>query len=230
MTDCEITHLKCKCEKDKQKNNLDMSSDFGGTYSSPGQTLSFQKILVGNDDIDLDLDLDYAAEDGNMDAADTPEMTITVPYTTLVYLKIRGDNGSPVDSFDNPMQVDKSWSRYGALGQYKLEINGGQVLDPGSDIPGGHCEEFTYCLNGNTQKISLFVQDDKDSGNGDPNKLHVLENTAIINGESVEKKFLVYGQPIPINAPEEPGKFYLTVLIDGECKKQEFVVGLNSNN
>jgi hypothetical protein len=226
MTDCEITHLKCKCEKDKVKNNVDMSSDFGDTYESPGQNLSFQKILVGNDEAEKDLIFDYAAKGGNMESASTPDLPIDTSYTTLVYLKIRGDNGLPVDDDDNPTAVDKSWSRYGALGQYQLQIDTGGVLDPGSDIPGGHCEEFIYCSNGVTKKINLFVQDEKDSGSGDPNKLHVLENSAVINGEVVEKKFLVYGQPIAINAPEEPGKFYLPVLINGECKKQEFVVGL----
>lgn len=69
---------------------------------------------------------------------------------------------------------------------------------------------------------------------GDPtkNNMWVTELPSIKNDRIVNKKFIVYGQPVPFDTRSND-KFYLPVPITGssnttiQWKKQEFIVGMN---
>ena len=171
----------------------------------------------------------------NSGPAAIPSSTVGVntDYLTMVYLKIMGNWSGTVNPVTKkPLVEDTGYSNYGSFGKYKLSIfgvgNPARIKEESYSLPHGRFEEFSYCKNGQYNKVWLLVQQLGDSSQGDPSKnnMWVLEMDIIENGITKKKKFIVYGQPLAVNAPEVNGKFYLTVLIDGECKKQEFIQGM----
>jgi hypothetical protein len=160
-------------------------------------------------------------------------VSVNTNYLTMVYLKIMGNWSGTVNPVTKkPLEEDKGYSNYGSFGKYKLSIFGGGnpiiIKEESYSLPYGRFEEFSYCKNGQYSTEWLLVQHLGDSSQGDPSKenMWVLELDTVNNGQIQKKKFIVFGEPIDINAEEKPGKFYLPVIIDGKCKKQEFIVGM----
>ncbi len=218
--------LYCNVELDKQKENITMDEQFGNLsyVGAKYDTLDTAKIGIKNE-------TKYIKE------ASTPQNSlyrsstsnITLDYTTMVYLRACGNYRDPVDGNESPSRAYLGWSRYGSIGRYEVRIDGGSVLlesysNTGWEIPNGHAEKFDIC----DKKIFLFMQDEKDPEiSANPFELHILEHKFIVNGNVEEEKFLVYGKPIDIKAPEDPKKFYLSIIDkeDNQGKKQEFIVG-----
>lgn len=213
--------LLCNSELDKQKENINMDdSGFSDLNfnNAPYASLKTAKIGITNE-----VKYTFLSTPSN-----TNNMYFNLPYTTMVYLRVCGNYGVPVDKDEKPSAAYFGYSRYGSVGKYILLMDGDKpLLKSSNTIPNGHAEQFTVCIKGQSETVFLFVQDEKDPvGNGDPLGLNVKEFNVIDNGEIKSKKFLVYGQPINKDAKEEPDKYYLIVSVNGVCMKQEFIVGM----
>jgi hypothetical protein len=162
---------------------------------------------------------------------DTVITNFSLPYLTLVYLRIRGEYGLQVEAQTlKPIQEYFGHSNFGSMGKYKLTIpSPSSIVETVSPLPYGHFEEFSICKDNQTVEKWLLVQDENDNSTGgalNSNTVRSLELDIIENGQSKKKKFIVFGEPKELDHEEEEGKFYLTVPIDGECKKQEFILGM----
>lgn len=143
--------------------------------------------------------------------------------TTLIILKVAGGWDNPVNGDKQPTTNDIGISQYGALGRYKLQMNSPSFI-PNNSAKFDICESFGIC----NRQVTLLTTS---SLFGNSDGLHALKQQIITNGKIEEKNFIVYGKPIDRNAPTP--KFpdgstkgtYLPIFIDGECKKQEFIVG-----
>jgi hypothetical protein len=159
---------------------------------------------------------------------------LNTDYLTMVYLKIMGNWSGTVNTVTKkPLVEDRGYSNYGSLGKYKLSIfgvgNPTKVKEENYPLPHGRFEEFSICKDNQTIKKWLLVQDENDNSTGgalNSNTIRSLELDIIENGQTKKKKFIVFGEPKELDHEEEEGKFYLTVPIDGECKKQEFILGM----
>lgn len=153
-------------------------------------------------------------------------LSFSVPHTSLILLKVRGGwGGSKSDPITKkPLVEDSGYSNFGSIGEYRLKLSKDSLIEDGNyPIPYGHFEKFETC-NG---EVWLLVSDGLTMGDPTKNNMWVLELPCVINGESTSRRFIVYGQPLPLNDRGVDGRFYLPVEIDGECKKQEFIVGMN---
>lgn len=219
-SDIDADILYCDCELDKQKANINMSATFDTYWAPEDETKILRKIAINNSD-------KYVQHELHDDKSRTTiSFNINSEYTSLIYLRVRGDFISPVDTKEEkPTEVDKGQDRYGSLGQYKVgAFSDNEVFN--TDIPNAHCEDFYACVNGQFQKITLFVQDEKDEQiNGTEGGVHIYEGSALIDGELKTKRFLVIGYPLSIDQEGLPGKFYLPVIKDGVCMKYAFIVG-----
>ena len=222
MLDPKLEILNCHCQESKPDNNpvCDQNS-LPSFYPSDVDENKMQCICF-NDNFES---LDSSTKN---DGFFTVSVEDYLGSRQIVYLKISGDkNRTPLDG----------WSRYGSVGEYYLKIRrdfqntdfqGTFSEDPSeflsnNILPKCRCEEFNVCYPGRAFKVYLNVEDEAGGPVGNANEEHFIELDVIENGESGTKKFLVYGQPVNINAQEEYGKLYLPILINGECKKQEFV-------
>ena len=152
-------------------------------------------------------------------------LNLTLPQLTLVYVKILGNWEEPVDTGSKkPTEPDKGHSHYGSIGKYKFKLSKSSLIQDGNySIPYGHFEKFETC-NG---EVWLLVSDGVTMGDPTKNNMWVLQLPSVVNGQIVTRGFIVYGQPLPLNDRGVDGSFYLPVQINGECKKQEFIVGMN---
>jgi hypothetical protein len=222
MLDPNMTNLYCECELNKEKENIDISNINAFQDEWPENGI-FRKI-------GFDSNKKHIRFDGRLDnfKYKTLKFDLNLDKTTLVYIKICGDWKEPVDQINIATEVGKGYGQYGSMGRYYLKFEGQEPLGS-KTVPFGnaHCEIFDYCSeNSQNKKIALLVQDSKDAQVQSPEiGLHTKEFPVNINGQLQNKKFLVYGEPLDINAPEPPGKFFLIVPINGVCKKQEFIVG-----
>jgi hypothetical protein len=226
--------MRANIELDKMKNNIDVSNKLlFDDLNYPGSTYNFlQQVKIANLN-----EKKYEADEGFAYTLFNKELFVILKYTSIVYLRICGGYKGPVDEFEVPNQGYKGFSRYGSVGKYKLNITefskgetNANILND-NDIPNAHVEEFYICKDGEGKKYPLFVRDgyDDDSITGDSNGAHLLpllvkytEPDGTVTTSS--KYFLVYGQPINIDAEEEEGKFFLEISVNGESKKQEFIV------
>lgn len=158
-------------------------------------------------------------------------LNLTLSELTLVYVKILGNWEEPVDTGSKkPTEPDKGHSHYGSIGKYKFKLSKRSLIADGTgsggsapySIPYGHFEEFQIC----GRKVCLLVSDGVTMGDPTKNNMWVIELPYIKNDRIVNQKFIVYGQPVPFDTRSDD-KFYLPVLIDGEWKKQEFIVGMH---
>ncbi len=158
---------------------------------------------------------------------------ILLDYTTLLYLKISG-NKKP-DS--EPPDPNTGYTPYGSIGKYFLEIKKTDTSDAVEEDfactiipPAARCEKYDIC---DGKKVFLLVQDNNMAQeDGNDNEAHIIEQSIIINGKisPQERRFLVYGPAIEIDATEEEGKLYFQVIIDNQPKKQEFIVSKEYTN
>lgn len=226
MLDFDADILYCDCELDKEKESIDMQSEFDSFWTPEGETNITRKIVINNDDKYVYKSLHDDTKRSSIN------FTLDLQYPTLVYLRIRGDYVSPVDKKeDTPIEEDKGQDRYGSLGRYTVRA----IVDSAAfhdDIPNAHCETFSICGTDNkVTKIKLFLQDEKDEQiNGKDGGVSILETPVIINGQRVTKRFLVLGFAIPINAPENKDRFYLPFFKNGESMKQAFVLGIGTDS
>ena len=219
--DPNMTNLYCECELNKEKSNIDISNSDAFQGEWPTNAV-FKKI-------GFDRDETHIRFDGRIDSSKfkTSKFDLNLDKTTLVYIKICGDWQDPVDETKLANEVGKGYGQYGSMGRYYLKFEGKDPLGSKDDpIPNTHCEIFQYC---NT-KVALLVQDSKDESiEGDPEGIHTKELNCILNGNTIQRKFLVYGEPKPqdYTPPANEKKFYITILDpdSNECKKQEFIVG-----
>lgn len=225
MLDIDMSIVNCHCHKPKEKYRVNCDEGSLPTrYPINKPSENFQCIVFDNC-LDKYQYNNYLATTPNDNQFGGITITVTLPYTQIVYLVIAGDKQDPLPD---------GWSVYSSVGKYYLEIvkdgsnSPDSFLQPASTapLPVCNCEEFYYCKNNSYEKIILFTQEEgEDMGTQNQAGPHIKEVTAIIDGEVKTKKFLVFGLPIDINATEEPDKFYLPIIIDNECKKQEFIVG-----
>jgi hypothetical protein len=156
--------------------------------------------------------------------------------TVLIYLKIFGDKKP------NPLDTETGFSEYGSIGKYFLELS--QIRDSVAKIDNGDTNilntnilphtisEIYYSCSHGGYNI-YFTEKTYNPGDGteDSNGAHFLTVPIFKNDRVIEKKFLVYGQPLSFedydNLDEEgrEGKNYLPVIIDGQPKMQEFIMG-----
>lgn len=220
MLDPEIQILNCNCQRSKEKhpvgcNSSNLPTIYPENVSNKVQCISFTNCLS-------DSYTTSKKTPSNSDGFSIVTASLQLNYTSIVYLLIKGGQETP---------MDEGWSNYSSIGKYFLEIKKDGSNSPdsflGSEIlPKCRCEEFDFCKNNSTEKVLLYVQDQGDEiGTTNKTEAHIEEFSSVIDGEAKTKKFLVYGEPIPVDAQEDPNKFYLNVVIDGQCKKQEFVVG-----
>jgi hypothetical protein len=215
ILDIQIDYINCNCEKSKEKISVKCDQD-----KLPGIYPSNSTCQCRPYDPCLSSSYSRSREFGMDDGFKNVTAKITIENTSIVYLRIRGGKDkTPNDG----------WSRYSSVGKYRLEVKkNGVVPNFGTeDLPVCNCEEFYYCKDGRNEKIILYTQEQGESkGTANQAGAHIRETTAIVNGESKTAKFLVYGPPVSINTPDEPGKkFYLPIINNGICMKQEFVVG-----
>jgi hypothetical protein len=155
-------------------------------------------------------------------------LDLTLSQLTLVYVKILGNWEDPVDpGSKKPTEPDKGHSHYGSIGKYKFKLSKTSLIVDGISgnysIPYGHFEKFETCYG----EVWLLVSDGVTMGDPTKNDMWVLQLPCVVNAQIVTRSFIVYGQPLPLDTRNVDGKFYLQVEINGECKKQEFIVGMN---
>jgi hypothetical protein len=219
--DCDI--LYCDCELDKDKDKTNMSADFDTYWAPDGEVNILRKIVINNDD-------KYVSRSLHNDNSKEIQFDFNFEYTSLIYLRIRGDFIDPVNkkNEEEPVQEDKGQDRYGSVGKYRINVTTDSTAF-NDDIPNTHCEKFNICVNGEYQQIPLFVQDEKDEQiDGTEGGVHIFETDVLINGEKKKKRFLVIGYPLDMNQKEIEGRFYLPVIINNECKKYAFVRGIST--
>jgi hypothetical protein len=228
MLDVSMAIMNCHCHKPKEKYPVNCNEeDLPTRYPTNAPLENFQCISFDNclDKYKYD---SYIAVTPINNQFGGNTITLTLPYTQIVYLLIAGDKQTPIPD---------GWSVYSSVGKYYLEIvkdgnnNPDVFLQQPSTapLPVCNCEEFAYCENGSNQTVILFTQEDaEDKGTQNQVGAHIKEYTMISDGESKTKKFLVYGPPIEDLDTDCPdGKFCLTVYDSQlqKCVKQEFVVG-----
>ena len=224
MFDPDILLLNCNCQRSKQEVNPSCSqNDLPSFYPENIEQNKMQCVAFNPDIGDEYTPIQQFSPDNGFSMK---MASITLNHKSIVYLMIRGDkNLTPNDG----------WSRYGSVGKYNLQITrnskDGFSDDPSTFLsnnilPKSRCEEYNVC----NDNIILYVEDE--SGiSGDEDEEHFLELDVRNSGGIEKKKFLVYGQPIDLDTntdtKEYEGRFFLTVPIDGKCKKQEFIIGNN---
>ena len=221
MLDVEMNILNCHCHESKSNNPQCNAGNLPTIYP---KDLSSDKIHCISYKSKLDsTKFDYKKHPEN-DGYKTVLMDIDLKYTSIVYLQIRGGkNKTPSDG----------WSRYGSVGKYNLQITAfGKVSgnDPSTFLPSkvtpkSRCEDFYYCNSSQIKKIPLYIQDQSESGDGNIDEANIIKVGVCEDGDGIVKKFLVYGQPVGKDAPEEAEKFYLPITKDQLNRKQEFVTG-----
>jgi len=226
MFDPDILLLNCHCQRSKEEANPSCNQNDLPSFYPDNIAQNKMQCVAFNPDIGGNYTpiQQFSPDNGfSMKIA-----TASLSKRSIVYLMIRGDkNLTPSDG----------WSRYGSVGKYNLRITrnskNGFSDDPSTFLsnnilPKARCEEYNVCNNNTFNQVLLYVQDEIGSS-GNQNEEHFLEIDTIKNGEIEKKKFLVYGQPIDsktnTDTPEYSDRFFLTIPINGECKKQEFVVG-----
>jgi len=152
-------------------------------------------------------------------------LDLTLSQLTLVYVKILGNWEDPVDpGSKKPTRTDIGHSHYGSIGKYKFKLSKTSLIQDGNySIPYGHFEKFETCYG----EVWLLVSDGVTMGDPTKNNMWVLKLPCVVNAQIVTRSFIVYGQPLPLDTRNVDGKFYLEVEINGECKKQEFIVGMH---
>jgi hypothetical protein len=231
------------CQSEIKKNPSESENNYPEIWTTNNQSVPnlknkniFHKTLIENDEEENVHSFGVRPEENTFTlvslSRQKSSLTLHTNALTLVYIKIMGNWMDPVNKFDKkPTAPDQGHSNYGSIGKYKLELSRPSLIkEDNYSIPYGRFEEFNYCKDSliSEETIWLLVQDEGDTSKGDPSKNNIwsLEMDCTINGRIKMKKFLVYGRPLDINAPEPPGKFFLIVPIDGVCKKQEFIVGM----
>jgi hypothetical protein len=234
MNACSIEILTCDCQLDLKKYGISrILGDFG---DYPNYTIYHDLVYLENNSQDAKK---YIFKNGEQEYAEfnlsaRTSVMHSFQETALIILKVAGGylNVDPVTK--QPDKRRRGISQYGAVGKYKLQLNTLSWMPSSSSILKlkASCSEYRTCGNG---RVTLFETQTLDSA-GDENGLHTLKQKVITNGKIEEKNFLVYGKPIDINAPDptfpdgSKKGLYLAVLIDDECKKQEFVVGYKMSN
>jgi len=217
MLDPKLEILNCSCQESKEDNNPQCDQNNLPSFFPSDIDQNKMQCICFNDFAGYRSSISSPLNDGFF----TVSLTHELKNRQIVYLRIQGDkNRTPSDG----------WSRYGSLGEYYLKItrnwNNTYSEDPSTFLsnnilPKARCEDFNTCFG----KVLLYTEDEIGGPAGNSNEEHFLELDIIKDGETEKEKFLVYGQPLDIDAEEEDGKFYLTVLINDECKKQEFITG-----
>lgn len=221
MLDPKLEILNCRCQESKEDNNPQCNQDNLPSFFPSDIDQNKMQCICFNDFAGYISSISSPLNDGFF----TVSLRHELKNRQIVYLKIQGDkNRTPSDG----------WSRYGSLGEYYLKItrnwNNTYSEDPSTFLsnnilPKSRCQEFYVC-NG---KTILYTEDESGGPQGNENEEHFIELSTVLNGEIVNQKFLVYGQPIDkdtvTDTPEYKGRLFLTVIINGECKKQEFITG-----
>lgn len=226
-TACSLEIMYCDCQLDLKKYGITKVSygDFGEVWW-PGDSSVPDDRYENYDKIFMDNAEKFVQVKGSNEFVSS---YVLEPFdsTTLIILKVAGGWRDPVNEDKQPTTDDIGISQYGALGRYKLQISLPSLIPNNSLTKLEICESFWTC-NG---EVTLLTTSSSFGGKEDG--LHALKQKIITNGEIEEKNFLVYGQPIDINAPNptfpdgSTKGIYLPVIIDGECKKQEFIVGMS---
>jgi hypothetical protein len=217
VLDIQVDYINCHCEKSEEKMPVKCDQDkLPGIYPS--------NITYQCRPYDPCLSSSYlrSREFGMDDGFKNVTASITIEYTSIIYLRIRGGKDkTPNDG----------WSRYGSVGKYRLDITkDGAVPNFGTeDLPVCNCEEYTYCDGGSDKTVILYTQEEnEDKGTQNQAGAHIKEYTILNNGESKTGKFLVYGAPLNISTDcAKEGKFCIDVYDSqlNRCVRQEFVVG-----
>lgn len=224
-TPCSLEIISCECQLDLKKYGIIKNIyDFETPWVADPSVYD----AYSRDMIFMDNAKKFVVTEGSQEYPNSSILE-SINDTTLIFLKVAGGWKEPVNGDRQPTTDDMGISQYGALGKYKLQISAPSSIPSFGFIPFSKCEKFIICNN--RRNIVLWTTERMGFG-GSNTGLHVLKQPTLINGEIEEKKFLVYGEPININDPlprlpsgrPAPG-FYLKVIIDGQCKKQEFVVG-----
>jgi hypothetical protein len=233
-----------------------ITEDTGGTYPTPENILGkYEKIFYEEDPTILDLQSytpypigAYSITSDEYKGHRVQSLIWEIDVTTLIYIKIFGDK------YPYILDPDTGFSEYGSIGKYFFEINNYldyiRNIDNGNEnilntntIPACFSQFFTTCTGArHTMRIdgkfingiSLFIKKTLSSNGGteDQNGAHFLTVPVWMpdgdgsTGHVENIDFLVYGQPIDIDAEEPKGKYYLPVIINGQPKKQEFIVAV----
>jgi hypothetical protein len=239
MFDPDMQLLNCHCQQSKDDNNpecnqndlpsfypeninqdkmqcIAFTTELGGSYTS-------LRSFGGNDGFTL-RSLIINIGDGYSSGSGTNSAPRGYG---IVYLRILGGYN---------VNADNGWSRYSSVGKYNIRIikdlgkptwsEDPNSFLPNSVLPHARCEEFEVCTKTGSEKILLYVKDGDGGSSGSTSEAHFKEYKIIKNGKIETKEFLVYGQPVDVNTPDD-GKFYITVLdpATNQCKKQMFVIG-----
>lgn len=226
MLDVSMSIMNCHCHKPKETYPVNCNEeDLPTRYPTNVPLENFQCISFDNclDKYKYDSYITVTPYNNQFGGS---TITLTLPYTQIVYLLIAGDKQIP---FEN------GWSVYSSVGKYYLEIvkdgnNNPQTFlqQPSTaPLPVCNCEEFTYCNS--DQSVLLFTQEEVENiGTQNQAGAHIKEYDIIIDGKTEKRKFLVYGAPIEdLNTDCPDGKFCLAVYDSQlqKCVKQELVVG-----
>lgn len=245
-TSCSLEILACDCLLDFKKYRILenwIEQDFGGIYRERaikddnwtplvnGGTLSLAYVEHNSREESKYIYQRNMQEFGLFESPYTGFSSITMHETSLIILKVSGGYKNVDRNTKQPNVINKGISQYGALGKYTLKLS--KPSESNSGIIGrqdsargtlsiGSCETYTSC----SQSFSLFS--DYDVLLPDPKGIHTLDLEVITNGRVQTKSFLVYGEPKNRRDRLPEHGVFLDVIIDGECKKQEFVVGLRN--
>lgn len=217
-----------------KEQNIQLASDgdYGGIYPTNISSDNFEPILY-NEDTTTNKIKSFTEETYNYRIHTA---TIRLSWSTIIYLKVFGDKKP------DPLDTEKGFSEYGSIGKYFIEISNIidyiRLQDLGETnilntylTPHAIPENYVVCKDGSEYEVTFFTEKTYNPGGyEDPNGPHFLTMPVYWNNSVINKQFLVYGQPIDIDAEEEGGKFYLNVLINGTPKKQEFILGFNADS
>jgi hypothetical protein len=226
MLDVNMSILNCHCQRPKEKYPVNCNkNDLPTRYPVDTPLENFQCISF-DDCLNTSQYDSYIAQTPKNNKVTGITITLTLPYTQIIYLMVAGDKQAPFED---------GWSVYSSVGKYYLEIvkdgnNNPESFLQTSDtapLPVCNCEEISVCKDGKIETVLLFTQEEGEQ-QGTQNLIgpHIQEYSIVLNGESKTKKFLVYGPPMKIDEDCPKGKFCLDV-VDNEtqqCVKQEFVV------
>ncbi len=222
--DPQIDIINCHCNKSKK--DWDVACDQNMLPGLYPENINIQCIAY-DPCFSKDNPSEYTVSKnfGEEDSFSAVRATVSLSNRSIVYVRIRGGKEQTPDT---------GWSRYGSVGKYKLIVskNGGtfQTTDlPSDPIPECHCKEFKVCdIKGNKGERVLYIQDENEnSSTQNQAEAHIKEYDIILEGKRQKQKFLVYGEPLPLDAPED-GKFCIIVVdpITNKCVKQEFVTDI----
>ena len=246
-TSCSLEILACNCLFDLKKFGIletFFEDEFGGAYingstlhqkDSSLDPLDFQCVYVEHNSREESKYIyqrntqEFEPDEGPF----TGFSSINMYETSLIILKVSGGYKNVDKNTKQPNVPDKGISQYGALGKYTLKLskpseNTSQIAGkPDGNFPLsiGSCETYQVCSQ---TQYSLFP--DYTVLNPDTKGLHTLDLEVLINGKVQTKSFLVYGEPKNRRDRLPENGVFLDVIIDGECKKQEFVVGLKNSD